>query len=149
MRLYPSGIHLTHCIKWCGEEDKPNLVRRGKVYNARKVLNKVQSKSVEVTSNEIWTNKKPYLSHLKIWGYPAYMKRTVSDKLEVKSDDCLLVGYLKETIGYQFYNTLEQRLFVSKRVIFLKKEFLPRRDSGSKGELREVQDAQTNTNQLI
>ena len=77
------------------------------------------------------------------------MKRTVSNKLEVKSDDCLLVGHHKETIRYQFYNTLEQRLFVSKHVIFLKKEFPSRRDSGSKGELREVQDAQTDTNQLI
>ena len=43
----------------------------------------------------------------------------MSDKLEVKSDKCLFVGYPKETIGYQFYNTLEKRFFVSKHVFVL------------------------------
>ena len=76
------------------------------------------------------------------------MKRIVSDKLEAKSDMCLFKGYSQETIGYQFYNTLEQRLFVSKHVVFLEKEFLLREDSGSKVELREVQDALTNTSHL-
>ena len=46
-------------------------------------------------------------------------KRTISDKLKAKSGKCLFVGYPKETIRYQFYNTLEQRLFVSKHVVFL------------------------------
>ena len=49
------------------------------------------------------------------------MKQTVLDNLEVKSDKCLFVGYPKEMIGYQFYNTLEQRLLVLKRVVFLEK----------------------------
>ena len=44
-------------------------------------------------------------------------------------------------MGYKFYNTLEQRLFVSKHVVFLEKEFLLKEDSGSKVELSEVQDA--------
>ena len=112
------------------------------------MLNKVQSKSVEVTSYEIWTNKKPYISYMKIWGCPTYVKRTISNKLEARSDKCLFVGYPIETRGYQFYNTLEQRLFVSKHVVFLEKEFLLREDSGSKVELSEVQDALTNVSHL-
>ena len=55
------------------------------------ILNRVPSKSVEVTPYEIWTNKKPYLSYMKVWGCHAYVKRTISDKLEVKSDKCLFV----------------------------------------------------------
>ena len=31
------------------------------------ILNRVSSKSVEVTPYEIWTNKRPYFSHMKIW----------------------------------------------------------------------------------
>ena len=38
------------------------------------ILNRVSSKSVEVTPYKIWTNKKPYLSHMKVWGCPAYVK---------------------------------------------------------------------------
>ena len=49
---------------------------------------------------------------MKAWDYPAYAKKTVSEKLKAKSGRCLFVGYPKESIGYQFYNTLEQRLFV-------------------------------------
>ena len=112
------------------------------------ILNRVPSKSVEVTPYEIWTNKKPYLSHMKVWGCPAYVKRTISDKLEAKSDKCMFVGYPKETMRYQFYNTLEQRLFVSKLAVYLEKEFLLREDSGSKVELSEVQDALTDTTYL-
>ena len=85
---------------------------------------------------------------MKVWGCPAYVKRTISDKLEVRSNKCLFVGYPKETRGYQFYNTLEQRLFVSKHVVFLEKEFPLREDSGSKVDLSEVQDALTDASHL-
>ena len=112
------------------------------------ILNRVSSKSVEVTPYEIWTNKRPYFSHMKIWGIPAYVTQTISDKLEAKSDKCLFVGYPKETMGYQFYNTLDQRLFISKHVVFLEKEFLLREDSGSKVGLSEVQDALTTASHL-
>ena len=106
------------------------------------ILNKVPYKSVEVTPYEIWTNKRPYLSHMKIWGSLAYVKQTVSYRLKVKSDMCLFVGY-------QFYNTLEQRLFVSKHDVFLEKEFLLREGSGSRVELSKVKDALTDASHLI
>ena len=112
------------------------------------ILNRVTSKSVEVTLYEIWTNKRPYFSHMKIWGCSTYVKRTISDKLEAKSDKCLFVRYPRETMGYQFYYILEQRLFVSKHVVFLEKEFLLREDSGSKVELSEVHDALTDVSHL-
>ena len=74
---------------------------------------------------------------MKVWGYPAYVKWILLDKLEAKSDKCLFVRYPKETMGYQFYNSLEQKVFVSKHVVFLEKEFLLR-DGGSKVQLEEV-----------
>ena len=85
---------------------------------------------------------------MKICGCPAYVKRTISNKLEARSDKCLFVGYPKETRGYQLYNALEKRLFVSKHVVFLEKEFLLGEDSGSKVELSEVQDALTDASHL-
>ena len=76
------------------------------------------------------------------------MKQIRSDKLEAKSDKCLFVGYPKEIIGCQFYNSLEQKVFVSNHVVFLEKEFLLR-DSESKVELEEVQGAQIDVEQLL
>ena len=104
-----------------GKVDLPKSFRGYALETFVYILNRVPSKSVEVTSYEIWTDKKPHLSHMKVWGCPAYVKRTILDKLEAKSDKCLFVGYPKETIGYQFYNALEQRLFVSKHAVFLEK----------------------------
>ena len=66
----------------------------------------------------------------------------MSDKLEAKFEKCPCVGYPEETIGYRFYNTLEQILFVLKYTFFLEKEFLLRKDCESKGEVGEVQSAQ-------
>ena len=48
------------------------------------------------------------------------MKWILSDKLEAKFDKCLFVGYPKETMGYQFYNSSKQKVFVSKHVVFFR-----------------------------
>ena len=63
-------------------------------------LNGAPSKSAETTPYELWFGKKPNLSFLKASGCDAYVKKLQPDKLEPKSDKCIFVGYLKETIGY-------------------------------------------------
>ena len=83
-----------------GKADLPKSFWGYALETAIYILNKVSSKLVEVTPYEIWTNKKPYLSYMKVWGCPAYVKRTISNKLEARSDKCLFVGYPKETRGY-------------------------------------------------
>ena len=120
-----------------GNENLPKSFKGYALETIVYILNKVTSKLVDVTPYEIWSNKKPYLSHVKVWGCLAYVKRILLDKLKVKSSKCLFVGYPKETMGYQFYNSLDQKVFISKHVIFLEKEFLLR-DNGSKVELEEV-----------
>ena len=67
-------------------------------------LNRVPSKSVDITPYEIWYNKKPILSHMKVWECPTYVKRIVSDKLDDKSDKCLFVGYPKDTTSTIIWN---------------------------------------------
>ena len=79
---------------------------------------------------------------MKVWGSPAYVKQTMSNKLEAKYGMCLFVGYPKETNGYKFYNSLEQKVLVLKHVVFMEKKSLLE-DTGSKVELGEVQSAQT------
>ena len=103
------------------------------------ILNKMLSKSVDKILYEIWTGCKPVLSHLRVWGCPAYVKRLKTDKLRPKFDRCLFVGYPKETKGYYFYLTVEQKVFVSSRAVFLKKEFLKEGANACKIKLNEVQ----------
>ncbi|KAK1645139.1 hypothetical protein QYE76_062944 [Lolium multiflorum] len=87
-------------------------------------LNRAPSKSVETTPYELWFNKKPKLSFLKVWGCEAYVKKLQPDKLEPKAEKCVFIGYPKETIGYTFYHKSEGKIFVAKNGTFLEKEFL-------------------------
>ena len=107
------------------------------------ILNRVPTKAVENTPYEIWTGKTPSLSFLKIWGCEAYVKRQISDKLAPKSDKCLFIGYPKESKGYYFYNTSENKVFVARNGVFLEREFISKGNSGSTVQLEEIQDPQT------
>ena len=100
------------------------------------ILNKVPSKSVDKT------RRKSMLSHLRIWGYPAYVKHLKIDKLGPKSDRCLFIGYPKETKGYYFYLATEQKVFVSSRAVFLEKEFFGKGANACKIELDEVHEVE-------
>ena len=103
-------------------------------------MNRIPSKEVEKTPYELWTGKRPGLSFLKIWGCEAFVKRQATDKLASKSDKCLFVGYPKETKGYYFYIPSENKVFVARNGVFLKREFISKRISGSKTSLEEVQE---------
>jgi transposase InsO family protein len=103
-------------------------------------LNRVPSKSVEKTPYETWFGRKPSMSFLKIWGCEAYVKRLMSDKLGPKSDKCYFVGYPKETKGYYFYNRSENKIVVARYGVFLEKEFLSKRSSGSDVVIEEIHE---------
>ncbi|KAK1604187.1 hypothetical protein QYE76_027860, partial [Lolium multiflorum] len=104
-------------------------------------LNRAPSKSVETTPYELWFNKKPKLSFLKVWGCEAYVKKLQPDKLEPKAEKCVFIGYPKETIGYTFYHRSEGKIFVAKNGTFLEKEFLTKEVTGRKVELDEINES--------
>ena len=53
------------------------------------------------------------------------------------------MGYLRETLGYYFYNREEGKVFVARNGVFLEKEFLGREDSGSRVRLEEIREEST------
>ena len=63
------------------------------------ILNMVPSKSVPKTPMEMWTGRKLILSHIRIWGCPAYVLKKSSNKLDSKSELYWFVGYPKGTRG--------------------------------------------------
>ena len=106
---------------------------------AEYILNRVPSKSVNSTPYEIWCEKKPSLSYLRIWGYYVYVKHNESDKPEARSDKYNFMRYPKETKEYFFYNPLEQKMFVLRHATFLENDILSGRDSERRIELRKAQ----------
>ena len=118
--------------------DLPLSFWRYALETAAFTLNRAPSKSVEMTPYELWFGEKPKLSFLKVWGCNAYMKKFHPDKLKLKSEKCVFIGYPKETIGYTFYHKSEGKIFVTENGSFLEKEFLSKEVSGRKVELDEV-----------
>ena len=110
------------------------------------ILNKVPSKSIDKTPYEKWTGCKLMRSHLRVWGCPAYIKYLKTYKLGPKFDKCLFVGYPKKIKGYYFYLTIEQKVFVSSRTVFLEK-FFGEGANACKIELDEVQEVERPTQQ--
>jgi hypothetical protein len=107
-------------------------------------LNRVPTKSAERTPYEIWTEKHPGLSLLKVWRCEAYVKHLMSDKLTPKLDKCFFVGYPRETKRYYFYNKTEGKVFVARNGVFMEKEFLSKGVSGSMVQLEEIQETPEN-----
>jgi hypothetical protein len=120
--------------------DLPNSFWGHALLTAAFTLNRVPSKTVDMTPYEIWTGKRPSVSYMKIWGCEVYVKRQISTKLEAKSDKCFFVGYPKETRRYYFYNPSEGKVVVARTGVFLEKEFISKGISGRKVELEEIQE---------
>ncbi|KAK1694809.1 hypothetical protein QYE76_011506, partial [Lolium multiflorum] len=133
---YEFGMHLKKC-GILSQLTPPGTPQR----NAAFTLNRAPSKSVETTPYELWFNKKPKLSFLKVWGCEAYVKKLQPDKLEPKAEKCVFIGYPKETIGYTFYHRSEGKIFVAKNGTFLEKEFLTKEVTGRKVELDEIEES--------
>jgi hypothetical protein len=68
------------------------------------LLNRVPSKSVELTPYELWTGRKPDLRHLRPWGSAAYVHFTSHPhgKLGPRAKKCIFLRYPKGSKGYVF-----------------------------------------------
>ena len=106
------------------------------------MLNRILSKSITKTSYEIWTERKPVLSHLSVWGCPIYVKYLKTDKLGIRSNKYIFIRYLKKIKRYYFYLADEQKVFVSLRIVFLKKKIFEEEINAFKVELKKVQQVE-------
>ena len=98
------------------------------------------SKSVPKIAIELWSGRKPRMRYLHIWGCPAHVLKGKPDKLEPKSEVCLLVGYPKETRGYLFYSHKDNKVFVSTNAKFLENDYMNNFTPRSRVVLAEMND---------
>nr|GEX77741.1 hypothetical protein [Tanacetum cinerariifolium]GEX78059.1 hypothetical protein [Tanacetum cinerariifolium] len=76
-------------------------------------------------------------------GCEALVKRdtlTKPDKLEPRAFKCIFVGYPKETMGYSFYYSAENKVFVTRNVAFFENDVIDHEASGSLEDLAIVQE---------
>ena len=70
------------------------------------------------TAYELWTGRKPNVSHLKAFGSVAYVFDPHTSKTSNKAKKGLLVGYDKESSNYRVYEPISKKIIVSHNVGF-------------------------------
>ena len=68
-------------------------------------VNRVPSKVVQKTPFELWTNRKPSLRHLHVWGCQAEIRiyNPQEKKLDERTISGFFIGYPEKSKGYMFY----------------------------------------------
>ena len=99
----------------------PNKFWAEAVATAVYILNISPTKAVmNKTPFEAWFERKPGVSHLRVFGSIAYalinpQKRT---KLDNKFEKCIFIGYCTQSKGYRLYNPENGQIVVSRNVLF-------------------------------
>eukprot|EP00253_Pinus_taeda_P017001 PITA_17001 len=85
------------------------------------LVNRSPSSTLD-TPQEVWTGKKPSLSHMRVFGCDAYVhvlkeKRT---KLDGKYEKCIFIGYKDGSKGYKLWNLVTRKVEYNQDVVFRK-----------------------------
>ena len=72
------------------------------------------------TPTELWSGKKPNISHLRVFGCQAWVHilKKRRSKLEPKSREMIFVDYEQGSKGYQFWDAAHHRIEISRDVKF-------------------------------
>ncbi|GJX38912.1 retrotransposon protein, putative, ty1-copia subclass [Tanacetum coccineum] len=116
--------------------------------SAIRILNMVPTKKVDKTPYELWYEKFPNLSYLKVWGCEALVKRDTPDKLQQISVKCIFIGYPKQTMGYYFYFPPENKIVVVRYAKFFEKNLITQEVSRRAIDLEEIQDEDTSPSEI-
>lgn len=71
------------------------------------------------TPQEVWTGKKPSLSHLRIFGCEAYVRvpKEKRTKLDSKSEKCIFIRYKDGLKGYKLWNPVTRKVVDNQDVV--------------------------------
>jgi hypothetical protein len=103
------------------EKNLPNYFWAEVVATVVYIMNRTPTAAVHgMTPEEKFIGKKPNVSHLKVFGYIAYVhvpdeKRS---KLDPKAEKCIFIRYSLEQKGYRCFNPSTQKLQVNRDVVF-------------------------------
>eukprot|EP00253_Pinus_taeda_P028404 PITA_28404 len=116
------------------------------------LVNRSPSSALEdKTPQEVWTSKKPFVSHLRVFGCDAYVhvpkeKRT---KLDSKYEKCIFIRYKDGLKGYKLWNLVTWKVVYNQDVVFrevkdvIKHEVQPKEPKKIEFELKEEESNST------
>lgn len=86
------------------------------------IVNRVPCRSSGAkTPIELWSNVKPDLSMMRVFGCKAmvHVPKANRKKLDEKSTECIFLGYSDESKAYRLYNTATKKIIISRDVVFI------------------------------
>jgi hypothetical protein len=105
------------------------------------LVNRLPSSTLDdKTPQEVWTGKKPSLTHIKVFRCEAYIHvlKENKSKLDKKAKKCIFIGYKYGLKGYNLWNPKTKKVVYSRDVVFremndvVKHEFLPSKEEPEK-----------------
>lgn len=110
----------------------PKLYWAEAIHTAAYLINRTPTRSLTFkTPEEIWSKKKPNISHLKIFGCEAmiHLPKEKRKKWDSKSHKAIFIGYCDNTKGYRFIIPASKTVIKSRDAVFLettvKRNYLP------------------------
>ena len=112
-------------------KDLPSYLWAEAVNTAVYLLNRASTcdKDRTKTPYEIWSDKKPDLSHVRVFGSTAYkyVPKQLTTKFDKRASKTIVVGYEDNSSNYRLYNCISRKVTVGRHVIFMEdsEEALP------------------------
>src|SRR6266576_3127726 len=92
------------------------------ILTATYLTNLLPYKNNVKTPSEIWYNKKPDISNLKIFGCLAYVRnKAPENKCDKRAIKCVMLDYT--LTGYKLWNIEKKQIIISRDVIFDENKF--------------------------
>lgn len=92
------------------------------VATAAYITNRCPTRALSyATPEELWSGKKPNLSHIKIFGCEAmvHTPKQKHQKLDPKASKMIFIGYCDTTKGYRLIDPKTKKIVISRDVVFL------------------------------
>lgn len=85
------------------------------------LINRSVTSSISKTPYEMWHNKKPDISSIRVFGSTAmsHVPKENRQKWDKKAVKCILVGFDDHTKGYRLYNPNSRKVFISRDVTIM------------------------------
>ncbi|GBM35607.1 Retrovirus-related Pol polyprotein from transposon TNT 1-94 [Araneus ventricosus] len=136
-------IEMTRCL--LSEANLPQRFWAEAAMTATYLQNRLPTKPKGKTPYELWTNRKPNLSHIRVFGCKAYayIQKQKRGKLDSKSVEGIFLGYDYRSKGYRIYLG-DNKIMISRTVKFIENP-LPY----AKKEAKELQNQDETPQQLV
>lgn len=121
-RMNRTLVERARCMIFDAELEKEYWAEA--IATAAYVINRSPTQSLgKKTPYEMWTGRKPNISHMRIFGCEAmvHVPKEKRQKWDPKSRQMLFLGYCDDTKGYRLWDPVSRKMVKSRDVTFLEK----------------------------